>query len=78
MILSARSSPQSTFAKVLREIQKQISARFDIFVPDPNSDAYFPSELIASALDPTTKGLAFVPQEERDRVLSLSLHLFSP
>lgn len=68
-LLFARSSPQSTFAMVLREVINQINARFDITVPDPTSDAYFPSELIASALDPATKGLAFVPRPERDLVL---------
>ena len=48
---------------------KQIDARFSLIVPDPEEEGeYFPSELLASALDPQTKALTFVPNRYHERV----------
>jgi hypothetical protein len=62
---------QSTFGKVLKKISLEIKHRFDCPIPDPSEDVYFPTELIASALDPHTKSLAFVPASRHERVSPL-------
>lgn len=55
-------------------MKEELRARFNVVIPLPtNEDAYFPTELIASALDPHTKSLAFVPEAKRTRVLTPSL-----
>eukprot|EP01128_Nolandella_sp_AFSM9_P007262 TRINITY_DN392_c0_g1_i2.p1 TRINITY_DN392_c0_g1~~TRINITY_DN392_c0_g1_i2.p1 ORF type:complete len:251 (+),score=31.29 TRINITY_DN392_c0_g1_i2:689-1441(+) len=59
---------ESTFGQVLKEMLRQIKTRFDVFIHDPTEDAYFPSELIASALDPHTKKLYFVTAGKRGKI----------
>ena len=52
---------------MLNELKKQIEQRFTYdAVPDANG--YVPIDLIASALDPRTKALHWLPDDQREAV----------
>lgn len=70
---------QATYARVVSNMLDQLESRFRVSIPSPSSEDYFPSELLASALDPSTKGLSFVARKERHKVLpQLPFHSFNP
>lgn len=65
--LQNRMHSSDTLRRVITELQKQLQQRF-AYDPLPLDDDYIPVDYIASALDPRTKDLIFLPEDEHEFV----------
>ena len=72
------ADPFEILVPFTKALISELEARFEFTIPDPEleHEAYFPYELIASALDIRTKKLTFISETDREKVNStLSLLL---
>ena len=68
------------FIEFATELRRQLTERLAWTADNIDFDGYFPSEFLASALDPRTKDLTFLSEENQGKVLitPTSLSLFRP
>lgn len=67
LIVSHQSSTSNRLLGVLGELKTQIESRFT-YDTVPDADGYVAIDLIASALDPRTKKLRWLPSDQREAV----------
>lgn len=64
------AKPDQKLVTCYKELLKQLATRFSYDPLDESLDGYMPVDYLAAALDPRTKGLEFIPENEKQLVCS--------